>query len=60
MVQRGSHPFFTHFMRGVPLLFFNPPGVSSFFLGHFHGILNISSESLDQAPSIATLFEQIG
>ena len=34
-------------------------GVSSFFWGNFHGILNMSSESLAQAQSIATLFEQI-
>jgi len=35
-------------------------GSPVFFLGHFHKILNISSESLAQAPSIAILFEQIG
>jgi len=35
-------------------------GVSTFFLDHSHGILNISSESSAQAQSIATLFEQIG
>ena len=32
-------------------------GVSSFFLGHFHGILNTSSGSSAQAQSIGTLFE---
>jgi hypothetical protein len=35
-------------------------GGLQFFLGHFHGILNISSESSAQAQPIATLFEQIG
>ena len=35
-------------------------GVSSFFLGHSHGILNISSESPAQAQLVATLFEQTG
>ena len=45
----------------VPQWSFILGGVSSFFLGNnFHGILNISSESLAQAQSIATLFEQLG
>jgi hypothetical protein len=35
-------------------------GVSSFFLGHFHGNLSISPEFSGQAQSIANLFEQIG
>ena len=32
-------------------------GGSSFFLGHSHGVLNISLESSAQAQSIGTLFE---
>jgi len=32
-------------------------GGLQFFLGHSHGILNISSESSAQAQSIGTLFE---
>jgi len=32
-------------------------GGLQFFLGHSHGIQNISSESLAQAQSIGTLFE---
>ena len=35
-------------------------GVLQFFLGHFHGILNTSSEYSAQAQSIDTLSEQIG
>jgi hypothetical protein len=35
-------------------------GVSCLLMGHFHGILNVSSESLAQAQSTASLFEQIG
>jgi hypothetical protein len=35
-------------------------GISSFFLGHSHEILNISLESSAQAQSIAKLFKQIG
>ena len=35
-------------------------GVLQFFLGHFHGILNTSSEYSAQAQSIGTLSEQIG
>jgi hypothetical protein len=31
-----------------------------FFLGHFHGIFNISTECSAQAQSIGTLFEHIG
>jgi len=34
--------------------------VSKDFLGHFYGILNISSESSAQTQSIGSLFEQIG
>ena len=34
-------------------------GVSSFFLGHSHRMLNMSLESSAQAQLIATLFEQI-
>jgi len=35
-------------------------GGLQFFLGHFHEILSISSESSAQAQSIGTLFGQIG
>jgi len=31
-----------------------------FFLGHSHGILNMSSESSAQAQLVATLIEQVG
>jgi hypothetical protein len=45
---------------GPPVGFLVLGGVSSFVLDNLHGILNISSESLAQAQSIATLLEQIG
>jgi hypothetical protein len=46
---------------GVPQQGFNFFGaVSSFFLGHFHGILNISSVFSAQAQSIGTLLSKLG
>ena len=47
-------------MRWSPDKFLVFQGVSSFFLGHFHEILNIESESSAQVQSIGTLLGQIG
>ena len=46
--------------EGPPMWFRFWWGGSSFFLGHFNGILKASSEFSAQAQSIGTLFEQIG
>jgi len=48
--ERGGGP-------GGVLVFW---GGLQFFLGHFHGMFNKSSESSAQSYSIAILFEQIG
>ena len=45
---------------GSPYMVLVSLGGLQFFFVHSHGILNISSESLAQAQSIATLIEQIG